>query len=702
MASAALNFATLKPDNLPASDAALDVYIIRGQDVILSQFFHNDTALNWQFERFVTDFKNRFNQDIVVSKQDYNQILVLKNSQFSFVDFNHPNMFLCKNSTHLSQIALLFSQIIEQENAFLIQLQSFQSMLHSAEILKSPLPTEPPVTKSLARRDVSRSFLSKNSSFLADFVPPTLTTARNNTKTEMSKVKKRSIADIFTPYSVTSIGDTANENYRKMNSNFRTIHVSESKLAHAQSTLSDNFFKLQEHEVDLLRKEIFLELRTLKESALSSFLFDLQQILATNHLDKAYQIVFSLLRTSEFCQNNLCYSLPIFNSIAQTLVVVNVQITQQSLARGFYISCSVLNNQRTSIYSHRMAIYEDNLLHFKDNTLPSVSFNDLKNPSIDLLSRPIADEDKLEGKFYPIYYNKKVSFQCLTPMSIQIDEQTFWCDDKTLQFVDFPKSILVDGKKVLSIAIPEHFSMKIARMTSDFEIISKFQPLNRTEPHLVEEVIEYFQVAESIHWSLLTMGIILTLSLFIMICFCSYIKCPTLMSKILQCCCSNTCCVLQCLYRRIRDTEILRTQMESGTSDENMQMINLSQARDLSRPSNTSTESSGSVVLSPPTAPNLSQFSDVVGVHPNPVIPVSRPKSPPPPPPNSITSVPCPIPTPMIQPPQYTLRDDQPLASSVIIQPQQSVPQSACKNNYSSCFCNLGGICHGPMQNYFG
>ena len=169
-----------------------------------------------------------------------------------------------------------------------------------------------------------------------------------------------------------------------------------------------------------------------------------------------------------------------------------------------------------------------------------------------------------------------------------------------------------------------------------------------------------------------------------------------------QCCCSNTCCVLQCLYRKIRDNEILRTQMESGTSDENVQMINLSQARDLSRPSNTSTESSGSVVLLPPTAPNLSQFSDVVGVHPNPVIPVSRPKSPPPPPPNSITSVPCPIPTPMIQPPQYTLRDDQPLASSVIIQPQQSVPQSACKNNYSSCFCNLGGICHGPMQNYFG
>ena len=115
MASSALNFATLKPNNLPDSDVAVDIYIIRNQDVILSQFFHNDTALNWQFDKFVSDFKTRFGQDILVSKQNYNQILVLKNSEFSFVDFDSPNMFLCKNSTHLSQIAVLFSQIIEQE-----------------------------------------------------------------------------------------------------------------------------------------------------------------------------------------------------------------------------------------------------------------------------------------------------------------------------------------------------------------------------------------------------------------------------------------------------------------------------------------------------------------------------------------------------------------------------------------------------------
>ena len=72
------------------------------------------------------------------------------------------------------------------------------------------------------------------------FFSTTLITARNSNFTGMSKVK-RSIGDIFKPYSVTSIGDTANTNYKRMNTNFRTIHVAESKLAHAQSTLSDNF-----------------------------------------------------------------------------------------------------------------------------------------------------------------------------------------------------------------------------------------------------------------------------------------------------------------------------------------------------------------------------------------------------------------------------------------------------------------------------
>ena len=147
--------------------------------------------------------------------------------------------------------------------------------------------------------------------------------------------------------------------------------------------------------------------------------------------------------------------------------------------------------------------------------------------------------------------------------------------------------------------------------------------------------------------------------------------------------------------------------MESGTSDENVQMINLSQARNLSHPSNTSNDTSSISVSMPlPTAPNVSQFSNVIGMQPHPVHPVSRPVLPPPPLPNSQASVPLPIPTPMIQtpPPEYQLRADPPLASSMIMNPQQPVHtyQSACKNNFPSCFCKNSGKCVGPMQQYFG
>ena len=54
--------------------------------------------------------------------------------------------------------------------------------------------------------------------------------------------------------------------------------------------MADNIDNLQAHEIELLKKEIYLELRTLTDSSLNDFIFDLNQILSTNHLDKSYRI----------------------------------------------------------------------------------------------------------------------------------------------------------------------------------------------------------------------------------------------------------------------------------------------------------------------------------------------------------------------------------------------------------------------------
>ena len=77
-------------------------------------------------------------------------------------------------------------------------------------------------------------------------------------------VTKRSILDIFTPYSLSHVGDTANENYKIMNRNFRDVHDTELKLSHQQTVLFTNFHDLTDDQLDIARKELYLELRSLK------------------------------------------------------------------------------------------------------------------------------------------------------------------------------------------------------------------------------------------------------------------------------------------------------------------------------------------------------------------------------------------------------------------------------------------------------
>jgi hypothetical protein len=390
----------------------------------------------------------------------------------------------------------------------------------------------------------------------------------------------------------------------------------------------------------------------LKETALNSFIFDLQQILSTNHLDKSYDIIFSLLRNSEFCYQSLCYSLPIFSSMDKSLVAVSVQSTQQSLARGYFISCTILPNQRTSVYSHTMAIYENDRLHFKKEGLASVSFLDLKNPNIDSLSRPIQAEDKLVNLFYPIYNGVKVSLQCLKPIAIIVDEQNMWCNDISLQFIPFPQTITVNGKTILSVHLPQHFSMKMAEMTHDFEVMSQFRPLNNTAPGPVQKVISYFEVAQTIHWSLFTLVIISTICIVLLMCFTSYLKCPSVISRVLECCWNANCCLLRILSKRIREKEVVRGMQQESVQmlptnrpAPQIEMVDLNQGRP--------------VIL--PSAPNISVDTNV----------------------------------------SHNMSQDVNVMPPMAANPPiiQQVNRSYCRSGYTSCFClHRNQPCHGPVQ----
>ena len=104
--------------------------------------------------------------------------------------------------------------------------------------------------------------------------------------------------------------------------------------------------------MEVSRKELYLELRAFRTQYFSNFMFELGQILKHNQLDPTYNIVFNLLREHQFCFSDTCYTLPIFNILDKDTIQILVQKAVQSLARAVYIYCTIMNNERTSIFSH--------------------------------------------------------------------------------------------------------------------------------------------------------------------------------------------------------------------------------------------------------------------------------------------------------------------------------------------------------------
>ena len=522
MSSAATDFASLDPTNLPKIPTSLDIWVLRDQSIILTKKMLSDEAMNLQFESFIDSIKTTFGQTITVQKQPFNQALILKNKEFAFVRMDSKDTYSAKKTKKLTKLTTLFAQIISQELSFLNQLTSFTDMLHDAKIFTTPVSTE--LTPESATQ------VSKPKRSISQFDLPIMNDS-NYQELKMSNVfnvslidrailnrTRRNIFDIFTPYSINDLGTTANQNYKLMNRNFKQIHITEEKLSHAQRTLHEQYNTLNTKEMTLFRKELYLELRTLKTTFYSDFIFDLQEILKTNSLDKSYVIVFELLRSIEYCNESKCYSLPIFSILDNNVIQITVQAMSQTLSKAEYVSCTILANERTSIYSHQLAILRDNKLHFQMDHLPSVTLTQLKEPQIDARTRLISEEDKLAQIFYPIYMNERVSLQCLIPQHIEIDGEARYCDPHSLQFGPFPREIKVNGKIVLALHIPHHFSMKLAYMAEDFTSISLFKETNDNGSPFGQEIIGFFETAQPIHYSLFGMSIIVIIVLFTLFC----------------------------------------------------------------------------------------------------------------------------------------------------------------------------------------
>ena len=176
--------------------------------------------------------------------------------------------------------------------------------------------------------------------------------------------------------------------------------------------------------------------------------------------------------------NNLCYSPPIFTVLGDDQIQIQMQTSHQTLAKAHYISCTVLQNHRTSIYSHKIGLIDLNEeIHFPNNDLPSLNLSDLIHPNIDKVTRKISIEDLIVEKIYPIYSDKSISLQCLQPKFILIDGKQKYCDQTTLSFQTFPEIIEIDGQKLSPHILPKRFSAKLNFANDDFRGISFFTKL---------------------------------------------------------------------------------------------------------------------------------------------------------------------------------------------------------------------------------
>ena len=241
---------------------------------------------------------------------------------------------------------------------------------------------------------------------------------------------------------------------------------------------------------------------------------------------------------------------PVFSILENNIIQISVHVQSQSLSKAEYISCTVLPNKRTSVYSHQLAILKDDKLHFQLESLPSVTLTQLKQPEIDARTRVIQDTDLMGGIFYPIYQNERVSLQCLTPLNIEVDQENRYCDSHSLQFGNFPKNIKVAGKTVLKIKIPHHFSMRLAYMVEDFGKVTLFKEVNPSGDPFGQQIITFFEQAEPIHYSVFFLALACISVIILLVCCSLYFSCPKILLSML-CCFKETCKAKERVQTRI-------------------------------------------------------------------------------------------------------------------------------------------------------
>ena len=101
MSSAPLQINDLDPSNLPVMPISLDMFILRGQDIVITSNWVIDQTITMDFPNCIEAINQRFSQLLVLVKQPFNQALVLIDQEFQFVNMNYSLKFMAHTTQDL-------------------------------------------------------------------------------------------------------------------------------------------------------------------------------------------------------------------------------------------------------------------------------------------------------------------------------------------------------------------------------------------------------------------------------------------------------------------------------------------------------------------------------------------------------------------------------------------------------------------------
>ena len=86
MTSSAQDLDQLNPKDLPKIPSAIDVWILRDQDILLISYWDaEDQVINMNFSGFQKQIKKVFSQTLMTKEQPFNQGLVIIDQTFQFI-----------------------------------------------------------------------------------------------------------------------------------------------------------------------------------------------------------------------------------------------------------------------------------------------------------------------------------------------------------------------------------------------------------------------------------------------------------------------------------------------------------------------------------------------------------------------------------------------------------------------------------------